>query len=397
MRSKKKWKGSEMPGPLEGVRVVEFANGVAGPLACRFLGDAGADVIKAEDAPGDYARFWYPQTNKSSAVFNSLNRNKRSICISSGEMGELIGLANLADVLVIDSDVVKEYSVEIESMMQGNPRIVICVISGWGPEGPWANRAGGELPAQLASEVTSSLGTLGEEPVRLAADHGGALAATYATQAIIAALIAVDARGGQRIDVSLFGSLLHARATMWVALSNPDEWGGFHHDSYVKPPEHNYTCKDRRIYISIGRVKDKAALVRDLGMDFVFHDPRWPLFEQCSAGGTGKYAHLLHDLWDRGLAVWDSAEAADIITRHGGWVAFGLSHQEFLADAHVREMGLVVAVPDQDGGTSFDIRPPWQFSDTPATIRLPAPRLDQHGEEIRRTILQSGEWIAQFG
>ena len=88
----------------------------------------------------------------------------------------------------------------------------------------------------------------------MATDLASTYAAIYAVMSVCAALYARDEIGsGQRIDVSLFGSILAMRSTLWVALSNPDEWWGFHLDSYIKPPDYGYRCKDGAIFFSLAR------------------------------------------------------------------------------------------------------------------------------------------------
>jgi crotonobetainyl-CoA:carnitine CoA-transferase CaiB-like acyl-CoA transferase len=365
-------------GPLEGVRVVEVAEGVAGPMTGRLLGDAGADVVKVETAGGDRARSWGPpQVDGTSVVFSALNRNKRSAVVDDVTGPEVARMIGNADVLVVDDG-----RLDVDQLTSRSPGLVACVLSGWGPNGPWAGRAGGELPAQLAAEAYTSLGVLGEEPVRLGNDHAAMLTASFAVQGVVAALLVRDDVGGQRVDVSLFGSLLQMRSTLWVALSNPDEWWGFHLDSYVKPPEHGYTCKDRRMYFSIGRVADRDQLVAELHMEWVRDDPRWDLFRVDTAGAAGRHSHLVHDLWDRGLSQWTYDEAAAIIEKNGGWVFPYLDFEEFVEDDHVRQMGLVVEVDDLEGTARREVRPPWQFSETPASIRRPAPGLGADTAEI---------------
>lgn len=358
-------------GPLDGVRVVEVAEGVAGPMTGRLLGDAGADVVKVETAGGDRARAWGPpRVDGTSVVFSALNRNKRSVLVDDVTGPDVGGMIGHADVLVVDDG-----RLDVDSLMSRSPDLIVCVVSAWGAEGPWAGRPGGELPAQLAAEAYTSLGVLGEEPVRLGNDHAGMLTASFAVQGVVAALLVRDEVGGQRVDVSLFGSLLQMRSTLWVALSNPDEWWGFHLDSYVKPPEHGYRCKDRRMYFSVGRVHDRDRLVADLHMEWVRDDPRWEIFRVDTAGGVGRHSHLVHDLWDRGLSQWTYDEAAAIIERHGGWACPYLDYEEFVADDHVQQMGLVVEVETSEGAVMREVRPPWQFSGTPASIRRPAPAL----------------------
>lgn len=229
-----------MTGPLDGFRVVEVAEGVAGPYAAMLLGDAGADVVRVETRAGDRARGWSPLLDSGeSAVFWSLNRNKQGLALdltTPAATAIIESLVGQADVLIVDAGNVPP-SLAYDALHARHPGLIYCVISGWGPEGPWADRPAGELGVQLASEWTLSLGVLGEPPVRQGADASGTHAAVYAVQAITAALFhRLRTGAGQRIDVSLFGAMMTMRTTMWVSQSDPDEWGGFHVDSYVKPP-----------------------------------------------------------------------------------------------------------------------------------------------------------------
>lgn len=361
-----------MTGPLDGVRVVEIAEGVAGPMAGRFLGDAGADVVKVERPSGDRARGWGPvHVAGTSALFRTVNRNKRGIVLDPDDRDGLAGLVTRADVLIADHG-----RVDVDALAGAAPNLVVGVVSPWGPRGPWADRAGGELPAQLAAEVTSSLGRIGEEPVRLGHEHGGITAGFHLSQGILAALLTVDQVGGQRVDVSLFGSLVQMRSTLWVAQSNPDEWWGFHLDSYVKPPEHGYTCKDARIYLSAARVDNFEKLVAELHMDFARQDPRWETFRKDTAGFTARHAAAVHDIWDRGLSQWTAAEAAEIVRRNGGDAFPVYSYADFVNSRQARHLGIF-------SEAEHEVRPPWQMSATPASIRRPAPGLGQHTDEIR--------------
>ena len=193
------------------------------------LGDAGADVVKIESPAGDRSRGWSPAVGDNSAAWHALNRNKRGIVLDWSNPADLDTARRLlrqADVAVVDK-------VGLPPRARLGTRSApasssIAPSPGWGPSGPWADREAGELAAQLASEATASLGSIGEPPVRLGNDAGSMYAANYAVQGVCAALYArdVSGRGGQRLEVSLFGSLLAMRSTLWVALSNPDEWWG---------------------------------------------------------------------------------------------------------------------------------------------------------------------------
>ena len=197
-----------MSGPLEGYRVIDFSEAVAGPYAAMELGDAGADVIKVEAPSGDRSRRWGSKTRgDDGAVFISLNRSKRGITVdvTTAEGRDVVGrLLRNADVAIVDAGAMERAILRDEVLSQ-NPQLVACVISQYGEGGPWAGRPPyGELAAQLSGEVTASLGRIGEPPVRVGNDVASMYAGIYSVQAICAALFERETSGlGQRLDVSL--------------------------------------------------------------------------------------------------------------------------------------------------------------------------------------------------
>ena len=380
-----------MPGPLDGYRVVEIAEDVAGPFTAMSLGDAGADVVKIEPPQGDRSRSWEPSLDGDSPVFRTLNRSKRGIVLdwSSGQDIETARrLLAQADVAVVD-----KYGLPPELGWErlNAPGLVYCAVSGFGPQGPWADRPASELGTQMASEATSSLGNLGEPPVRHGSDIGSVFAANNAIQAICAALYARDdsdpsnPTGGQRVEVSLFGSLIAMRSTLWVALSNPDEWWGFHLDSYVKPPDHGYQCRDLPIYFSLARIRGDAfeSMIDELGMDWAHEHPDYEKLRTDGAGGAGRYSAELKPLWERGFANFNADRVMEIVERHGGW-AFPMHDYERLSnDPQVDAVGAIINLEQTDGSLMRQVAPPWAFEGTPVpTPTRPAPALGQHQDEV---------------
>ena len=370
-----------MPGPLAGYRVVEIAEGVAGPYAAMSLGDAGADVIKIEPPAGDRSRGWSPALGESSAAWTALNRNKRGIVLDFGNERDLDAARRLlqqADIAVVDKFGLPP---QLGWAALDAEQLVYCALSGWGPRGPWAERPASELAAQLASEATLSLGRLGDPPVRLGTDAGSMYAANYAIQGICAALYARDAagRGGQRLEVSLFGSLLAMRSTLWVALSKPDEWWGFHLDSYIKPPDHGYQCRDLPIFFSLAAMGDENAerLIDDLQMGWVREEASYELLKRDVAGGAGRHAHELKQLWEQGFAQWSAAEVIEKVERRGGWAFPMHDYQRLIQDPQTAAVSAVLNV----GGVK-QVAPPWDFEQTPTQLPRPAPNLGQHTAEV---------------
>ena len=379
-----------MNGPLEGFRVVELGSGIPAAVAGMHLGDGGADVVKVETGPGDIARTMPPffPTGESGA-FVALNRNKRSVCLDlCSEAGRevLEKLIAGSDALIEDVDFTRGLGLDMFAVVADHPGLVHCRISGWGGEGPMADLPGGELPAQMAAEATTSLGSLSEPPVRLGTDVASTYAGMYAVQGILAALFRRLQDGqGQRVDVSLFGSLLVTRATLWAALSNPDDWSGFHTDSYVKPPDYGYQAKDGALTVVVGRMSDEqwGALFADLGLDVL--TPEEQLLLRTEGGSTSRLTHVTRPLWERGLARFTVEEAIDVFARHGASAYRVNDYPHLFAHPQTRHLGILTEVEGENGPLPV-LRPPWQFSEDGVRVRLPPPELGQHTGDVLREL-----------
>jgi len=372
-------------GPLEGYRVVELGQGIPSAVAGMHLGDGGADVIKVEHKGGDIARqmppFW---GNGESAVYVGINRNKRSIQLdlTSDEGKDLLrSLIANTDVLIQDADLTREIDLDVDPLIGQNDQLVHARISGWGPEGPMADLPGAEIAAQMAAEATLSLGSLTDPPIRLGTDSASTYAGVYAAQGILAALWRRHQDGaGQRVDVSLFGCMLMMRSTLWAALSNPDDWFGFHNDSYVKPPDHGYQAKDGAIQIVVGRMADEQwdALFADLGSNLSAEEKH---LLRTQGGVNARLAHLAKPVWEKALVNFKVEELMVIFNKHGGNCYRINQYPHVFAHPQTQHLDILRDVEMANGPVTI-MRPPWQFSADPVSVRMPPPTLGQHTEEV---------------
>jgi crotonobetainyl-CoA:carnitine CoA-transferase CaiB-like acyl-CoA transferase len=223
------------PLPLEGVRVLDISQVMAGPYACMLLADLGADVIKIEPpGGGDQTRgsMGFKMKGPDSMGFLNMNRNKRSVTLNlKSQAGRelLLRMAKDADILIENyrPGAMKRLGLGYEDLKQVNPRLIYTSISGFGQTGPWSDRPGFDLMAQAMSGVMSVTGYPNSPPVKAGvpvADIGCALFAIYAT---LAAYIGAKTSGeGQYVDASLFDSAL--AFSVWDIC---DYWGT------GKPPE----------------------------------------------------------------------------------------------------------------------------------------------------------------
>src|SRR5438128_1786543 len=198
-----------MAKPLAGVRVIELANFIAGPLAGTLLADMGADVLKVEPPQGDMGRATPPIRDGESVSFVALNRNKRSLVLDLKRpqaIEILLKLARISDVVLeaYRPGALDKLGLGAAHVKAVNPRIIYTSVSGFGQSGPDRRRAGVNLIIEAFSGALSVTGEPGKMPMRpgvQTADVFGALFAAYAT---LAGLVGAARNGEGRIaDVSL--------------------------------------------------------------------------------------------------------------------------------------------------------------------------------------------------
>src|SRR6266508_6321589 len=201
------------PPPLDGIRVLEVGNYMAGPFCGMQLADLGADVVKIEDPRGgDRARRLEPLVDGESGNFVRLNRGKRSVALDlKQEAGAEIfrRLAARADVVVenLRPGTMRDLGLEPQALLDANPRLVYAAVTGWGLDGPYADRPALDIIVQAMSGLMSVTGAEAGPPVKVGVSISDLAAALYGTIAILAALRARERDGrGQLVDVSMFES-----------------------------------------------------------------------------------------------------------------------------------------------------------------------------------------------
>jgi crotonobetainyl-CoA:carnitine CoA-transferase CaiB-like acyl-CoA transferase len=379
--------------PLSQYRVVELAQGIAGPYAGVELADAGADVIKVEHMSGDIARYWEPRGAAGlGAAFIQLNRGKRSVRLDlESEAGRdaLRELIRTSDVLIEDVDLTRDLSLDVAAMVEGNDRLIHNRISGWGPIGPWAHLPGSEIGAQLASEVTTSLGHFGRPPVRVGTDLASTYAGIYSVEGILAALYRRQRDGlGQQVDVSLYGCLVVLRSIMWAALSNPDDWSGFHLDSYRKPPESGLTTKDGIVALTLGRLSDEAwtALLDELGFERERDAEKISLLKSVGNPDTSPRGWESKPVWEQAFARFTTSEVIEIMERHGGGGYPVNNYPRVFEDPQVKHLDVLRTVSMSSGESMQILRSPCRLNETPARIETGPPLLGEHTEQVLQSL-----------
>ena len=226
---------------LDGIRVVELSEALAGPYCAMILGDFGADVIKVErPGVGDQSRTWGPPfVATESAYFLATNRNKRSITLDYDQPqgGEILRrLLARADIFVCNQPSMtslKRRGIDPETLRSRHPRLIYCAITGYGFTGPKAGQPGYDILAQAEAGVMSFTGEPGGDPVRFPIAIADMTTGMYAAMGILAALYARERTGqGDFLDMALFDSQLTWLANIGSSYLNagvsPRRWGNAH-------------------------------------------------------------------------------------------------------------------------------------------------------------------------
>src|SRR6267143_1232440 len=209
-------------GPLSGVRVLDASRVLAGPFCGQVLGDLGADVIKVErPGAGDETRSWGPPfADDLSAYYLSCNRNKRGITLDLAQpegMSIFHDLVRRSDVLVenFKAASAEKLGLSPEKLLEINPRLVICSISGFGRTGPWSDLPGYDFAIQALSGLMSITGPAEGPPCKVGVAVTDVLTGLYAAVAILACLRAREQSGhGYHIDLALLDCAVAAQVNV---------------------------------------------------------------------------------------------------------------------------------------------------------------------------------------
>ncbi len=379
-----------MPGALSDYRIVDLTQGLCGPFGSMRLGDAGAEIVKIEPLDGDASRTMGPPfIGDESAVFLSLNRNKKSLGldIHTAEGQEIVQrLVTQADVVLEDfgAGEAEKLGLGYADLQVLNPKLIYCAVSAFGEKGPLSNLPGAELVIQAMADYTNSLGRIGEPPVRLGTDVASLSTGVFISQAVTAGLFHRLRKGeGQRVSVSMLGTLLHMRGIMWTSMTDPDDWYGFHLDSYTKPPDEGYKTKDGYVFFSLrrGSSEDWDRLLISLGMEEYLADPRFDGFGR-EVTGVGRYVAEVKPIWEKAFATMTNDEIVHLIHEFQGDAVPFTNYMSLFQHPQVQELDVVREIEHPTAGTFETIGPVWRFSDTQAAVQSPPPTLGQHTDEI---------------
>ena len=374
-------------GPLAGLKVIELAHIMAGPVCGLMLADMGADVIKVEKVPGgdDSRRFVPPDIDGEPAAYMMMNRNKRGIAVdlkSAGGKAVLRRLLSTADVVIENyrRGTMERFGLGYETLKHDNPGLIYCEISGFGRTGPYAERGGFDLIAQGMSGLMSITGEApGRPPVKVGAPITDITAGILGAMGVAAAYAHRLRTGeGQRVDTSLFeAGIVHTYWQSAIAFAtgvSPGPMGSAHP---LNAPYQAFRTADGWINIGAANQANWLRLLEVLDATDLTEDPRF-------AGNAQRMSHLgeLTEVLGR---YFPRRTTADWLERlEAARVPAGpvLTVGEMHADPQTRARDMVVTVDHSRVGPVQTLGLPVKFSETAGGIVRGAPVLGQHTREV---------------
>jgi crotonobetainyl-CoA:carnitine CoA-transferase CaiB-like acyl-CoA transferase len=388
-----------MSKPLAGIRVIELANFIAGPLAGTLLGDMGADVIKVEPPQGDMGRATPPIRNDESVSFVALNRNKRSLVLDLKRPQAVEILRKLAaksDVFLeaYRPGALDKLGLGAADVKAANPRIIYTSVSGFGQTGPDRRRAGVNLIIEAFSGALSVTGEPGKMPTRpglQTADVFGALFATYAT---LAGLVGAARNGEGRIaDVSLVEASIAAAA--WEAAEYletgkaPQPLGNRHR---LTAPYQLFETSDKR-YVAFGTPNDAlfAKLMQVLGLDAHLSDARFSSYSKRKANEDA-----LIPIVEAAVRARTAADLEAALMTVGVPCACVNDFKEVFAHPQIVARGVMQEVDHPRLGKMRTTRNPVLLDHDGPAIDRHSPTLGEHSEQVLTELGYSQAAIAEL-
>ena len=372
---------------LSDITVLDLSHALAGPFASTMLGDYGAEVIKIEPLDGEIARAWGPPFyGDEAAYFVNLNRNKKSLALDLKHpegRALFFRLLDRADVVLENLRVgtVARLGIDYARVRERQPRVVYCSISGFGQDGPYRDRAALDLVVQAESGMISITGEPGGAGVRAGVSIADITAGMYAAFGILAALHARQQTGrGQFLDVSMLESQLGILSGMIGAYLADGIVPGPLGTAYgALLPYQTFRTRTRDIAIGIGSDKLWRTFCPLVGLAQMMDDPRYVTNARRNANRMSLVAALQEAFLTRSYEEWEA-----VLLPAGIPMGAINTIDQVVDHAQVRARGSLVESTHPVAGSIRMTGPPVRMSDTPGTVRTPAPLLGEHTEEILR-------------
>ena len=373
--------------------VLDLTRVRAGPTCARQLADWGANVIKIE-APADGEE---PMGGpREGSDFQNLHRNKRSMTLdlkSPAGLAAFKRLAKQADVLIENfrPNVKKRLGIDYKTLSRINPRLVYASISGFGQDGPYADRPGFDQIAQGMGGLMSITGLPGQGPVRVGIPVADLCAGLFAALGILVALLEREKSGkGQAVDTSLLQAqifMLDFQASRFLVDGEVARQAGNNHPTTV--PTGVFKTRDGLVNIATTGGKMWERFCVTLGAEALTKNPDYR-----TAGARSKNRDALNAEIESYLQGRTSAEWVEHFNKAGVPCGPIYSIDQVFADPQVRHLGIAQSVAGKGKRALRLVGQPVSLSRTPSRLKAPPPQLGQHTDAVLREFGFSAREIA---
>lgn len=380
-------------GPLQGIRILDCTQAIAGPWSTMMLGDLGADVIKIEAPRGDLQRPMAPYTREDQersygGSFSTYNRNKRGVVLdftNEVDRAKFLELVDSADAVVenMRAGVMDGLGIGWETLRERNPRLVYGAIRGFGDprtgESPYAEWPAYDVIAQAMGGLVSQNGNGPDNRIQVGPFIGDIYPGTIGAMGVLAALFHAQRTGkGQFVDVAMVDSIM-ALAEMGVMrysyLGRPDTPPSGNRNDFAVPFD-VFETKDGSMAIAAPTDHHWKELAEAMG------HPEWALDEDKA---TIRARVLNREPLDKAMTEWAQERTnQEILDLIGGKVPCGPVNLpgDLFSDEHVRARQMLVAVDQPSGRPIVQVASPIKMTSTPTGIHRRAPRLGEHTDEV---------------
>ncbi len=385
-------------GSLDGIRILDLSRLFAGNVLTQVLGDFGAEVIKVEPPEGDTLRAW--KTEGIETHWKIYARNKKSLCLNLRDPRACALIRDLvpsAQILIesFRPGVLEKMGLSPAALLAINPSLVIIRISGWGQDGPYAQRPGFGTVIEGASGFAAINGFADREPVLPPMYLADGIAGLYGVSAAMIALREVEINGGkgQVVDLPLLDPLFailspqaaNYRLTGKVKLRTGSR-------STNSAPRNAYRCSDGA-YVSLSGSIQKMTerLFRAIGRPELIEDPRF-------RANADRLRHVEELDAIIGAFIAQRSQAENVAFFEKAEVTIGPIYDtpQIMADPHVIARELIADYPDPDMGSLPMHHVVPRLTETPGSIRTKAPRLGEHNREILAGLGLSEDAVAEL-
>jgi crotonobetainyl-CoA:carnitine CoA-transferase CaiB-like acyl-CoA transferase len=386
-----------MPGPLQGVKVLDLTTVVMGPFATQVLAELGADVIKIEPHDGDNMRHPGPMKNPGMGyMFLNLNRGKRGLVLDLKQAegrAALLRLVPDADVLIynVRPQAMARLGLSYEALSAINPAILYVGAYGYSQSGPYASKAAYDDLIQGISGVPWLVAQTGATPNYAPVNLADRLTGLHAVYAVTAALFQRSRTGrGQSIEVPMFESVAHFVLGDHLAgyTWDPAQGAGGYQRLLARKP---YPTSDGYLCVLVYNDKQWKSFASVIGRPELMRDPRYATQASRAANIRDIYKFLTELFTTRTTAEWmQLLEAVDIP------VAPMNSVEELVNDPHLTQSGFFTTEDHPSEGALRAMRTPTHWSASEPAVPRPAPRLGEHSAEVLREAGYSDSEIAEL-